>query len=140
MSGRLIETSVWVSLLRSRTPRPLRQRLAYLATGDDALICEPVFFELDASQTHRDWPAGWRILEITPMLTTPATLWKDAAPIGKGLQERGVLVPALDLLIAQIAIHHGATLVTMDRHFLEIRKASPLAVEFVDTASGEPDA
>ena len=111
MSGRLIETTVWVSLLRSRTPRPLRERLADLATADDAVLCEPVLFGLEACQTDQDWPGAWRILEITPMVATPARLWKDAAHLGRELQRQGVLSPALDLLIAQVALHHGATVV-----------------------------
>ena len=62
------------------------------------------------------------------------SLWRDAARLGADCRRGGVVVPVINMLIAQVALHHGATVVTRDRHFLAVQAVAPLAVEFVGPA------
>jgi predicted nucleic acid-binding protein len=54
------------------------------------------------------------------MLATPPLLWSQAAELGQACRQKNITVHSLDLLIATIAIHHGAEVVSFDddfRHF-----------------------
>ena len=57
-----------------------------------------------------------------------------AAQLGQKCLGRGFVPPAMDLLIAQICLDHNVELVTLDQHFAEIARVSPLRVRIPDSA------
>jgi predicted nucleic acid-binding protein len=65
------------------------------------------------------------------MLATPADLWQRAADLGRACRQAGVTAGALDLLIAAVAIHHGAELITFDTDFQKIAVVSSLQVKLL---------
>ena len=65
------------------------------------------------------------------MLPTPAALWSKAAELGQACRKGGVNAGSLDLLIATVAIHHDAELVTFDADFQIIANVSALRVKFL---------
>ena len=113
----LIDTSVWIDHLRPGTPEKIRQVTCEVLNRPDAVVCEPVWFEL-LRQAPRSERAGVekRLLTL-PMLSTPADLWKKATTFGQQCRDAGVNVGVTDLIIATICRHHKAALVTFDRHF-----------------------
>ena len=99
-----------------------------------AMICEPVLFEL-----LRAAPAAARKrieahLGLLPLAPTPHGLWRDAARLGQKCIGRGLLPPAMDLLIAQVCLDHDLELVTFDQHFADIARVSPLRARILDRA------
>ena len=65
---------------------------------------------------------------IRDSLTTPPLLWRDAARLGQQCRDQGINAGSLDLLIASMAIHHEAELITFDRDYVAIARASGLRV------------
>ena len=61
-----------------------------------------------------------------PLLPTPPQLWRDATALGRKCREHGINCGSLDLLIATLAIHHRAELVTFDLGFSQIASVSSL--------------
>ncbi len=53
---------------------------------------------------------------------------KRYALILERLKQQGTLIPTNDLWIAASAMQHGATLVTLDRHFLKVKE---ILIEFL---------
>jgi predicted nucleic acid-binding protein len=49
--------------------------------------------------------------------------------LGQDCRKKGVSPSAIDLLIAQVAIHHDAELITFDKDFQSIATASSLRVK-----------
>jgi predicted nucleic acid-binding protein len=62
------------------------------------------------------------------MLITPAGIWSDAAALGQCCRRHGITAGSLDLLIASVAMHHDAELVTFDADFKQIATVLPLRV------------
>ena len=65
------------------------------------------------------------------MLATPLLLWTQAAELGQACRKKNAAVNSLDLLIASIAIHHNAEVVTFDADFEKIATISTLQVKLL---------
>ncbi len=128
---RVIDTGVWIAATRSKTPKAVRSTMLQQCNHPGVALCEPVIFELRRHCPDADAGRIEPLIEATPVLATPQTLWPDAAALGAALRRKGLLIPAIDLLIAQIALHHGVLVVTLDRHFVDVQKVSPLEVELL---------
>lgn len=62
-------------------------------------------------------------------LSTGSREWAEAARLGYRLRGKGVAVTGGDLLIAAVAISHGATLLHADNDFERIREHGGLRTE-----------
>jgi predicted nucleic acid-binding protein len=62
---------------------------------------------------------------------TPPTLWTQAAELGQACRQKNITVNSLDLLIATIALCHGAEVVTFDDDFPKIATVSKLQVKLL---------
>ena len=90
----------------------------------EAHLAEPVRFELLRSAR----PDETRQLEAQfatlPTLPTPADLWQLAIDLGQACRQIGRTVLILDLLVAAVALHHSAVLVSFDADFETIASVS----------------
>jgi len=122
----LLDTSLWIDFTRSRSPAPLKQFIAPYVLDPEAHLAEPVRFELQRSAR----PEEARLLEAQfdalPCLPTPADLWQQAISLGQACRQIGRSVLSLDLLIAAVALHHNALLVSFDADFEVIASVSAL--------------
>ena len=71
------------------------------------------------------------LFETLPLLATPPLLWTEAAELGQACRQKNITVNSLDLLIAAIALHHGAEVVTFDDDFQKIASVSKLLVKLL---------
>lgn len=55
----------------------------------------------------------------------PADFWERAISLGRTCVDRGFTAGALDLLIATVALHHDAEIVTFDADYSLIAQAEP---------------
>ncbi len=124
--GQVIDTCIWVDHLRTKTPHATRSLADTLLNDADALLCEPVRFEILYGASKQDRPALLKRLDTMPLLPTPAGLWPQAAALGAKLSDAGVRIPPMDLMIAAICIHHGVGLATFDDHFEPLVKVGGL--------------
>jgi predicted nucleic acid-binding protein len=92
---------------------------------------EPVVFELlRGARDDANYQRLAAELDALPMLPVTQERWREAAELGYRLMRRhGMRFPANDLLIACVAMAHGATLVHRDRDFDLIARHAPLTVE-----------
>lgn len=122
----VIETSMWVDFFRPKTPLVVKERIKPWMLRHDIALCEPVVCELLRSAAAAERALIGKHFASIPLLHTPSTLWREATELGQQCYDAGILIGALDLLIAAVCIHHGATLVTFDEHFGAIAKLSQL--------------
>jgi predicted nucleic acid-binding protein len=128
----LIDTSVWVDLVRPATPRPLKEAAAKWIMQKDARLADPVAFELLRYASDAE-ARGFEVHSTTvPMLATPSDIWVKAAELGLACRRQANLVKGLDLLIAAVALHHDVAVVTYDTDYEKIAKASGLKVELLN--------
>ncbi len=127
----LLDTSIWIAFLRTSTSKSLKLRLAPYILDPAACLAEPVVFELLRRSNRRELPTITRHFATYPTLATPPDLWQSTAVLGRHCQSRSISAGSLDLLIAAIAVHHHATLVTFDADFELIATVSPLQVRLL---------
>ena len=125
----LLDTSLWIDFTRTRSPVALKQRIAPYVLDPAAHLAEPVRFEVLRAAR----PAEARLLEAQfdtlPLLATSADLWQQAINLGQACCQIGRTVLSLDLLIAAIALHHNAVLVSFDADFEAIAAVSALRLQ-----------
>ena len=122
----LLDTSLWIDFTRTRSPVALKECIAPYVLDPAAHLAEPVRFEMLRAAR----PQEARLLEAQfdtlPMLPTPADLWQQAINLGQACRQIGRTVLSLDLLIAAVALHHNAKLVSFDADFETIASVSAL--------------
>jgi predicted nucleic acid-binding protein len=127
----LIDTSLWIDFTRSRSPQSLKQFIAPYVLHPDAHLAEPVTFEILRHATAAESRQLTQQFQTLPTLATPADLWTEAAQLGQACRRKGVTALSLDLLIAAIALHHGAEIITFDADFEKIAGISSLQVKLL---------
>jgi predicted nucleic acid-binding protein len=127
----LIDTSLWIDFTRTRSPRFLKQFIAPFILHPDAHLAEPVVFEILRHATAAEAKQLNQQFDTLPMLDTPVDLWKRAAHLGQACRNKKIAAASLDLLIAVIAIHHGAEIVTFDVDFQKMAAVAPLQVKLL---------
>jgi hypothetical protein len=125
----LLDTSLWIDFTRARSPTPLKQFIAPFVLDPEAHLAEPVRFELLRSarpEESRQLEAQFATL---PTLANPADLWHRAIVLGQACRQIGRTVVSLDLLVAAVALHHNAVLVSFDADFEAIAAVSALRLQ-----------
>ena len=127
----LIDTSLWIDFTRARSPKAIKQFIAPFILHPDVHLAEPVAFEMLRHATPAESKQLTQQFQTLPMLSTPADLWMQAAVLGQACRQKNIGVSSLDLLIACIALHHGAEVVTFDSDFQKIAGISRLHVKLL---------
>lgn len=114
----LIDTSVWVRILRGDAEPALTGEVQTLLRDGDAAWCPLVELELWAGV--RDGDERNRLTAFRDVLRSlaiePAT-WAAAIDLADRARRRGITVPPSDLVIFTCATQHRAALLHRDRHF-----------------------
>ncbi len=129
----LVDSSVWLPMLRTRHPvgAKLRARVSQIQASGQAATTEPVMLELlRSARDIADYQQLAAVLGGLTLLPVTPDRWQEAAHLGLTLRrQHGITAASTDLLIAAVAMAHGATLVHRDGDFDLIAKHVPLAVE-----------
>ncbi len=123
-----------VDFFRPKTPPAVKSQIRPWVLRHDIALCEPVVCELLRSAAARERSVIQRHFATIPVLATPSTLWTEATTLGQRCYDAGVMIGALDLLIATVCVHYGARLVTFDEHFARIAKLSRLDASILPRA------
>ncbi len=129
--ARLIETSLWIDFTRAKTPPARKLAIQPWILDPDACLCEPVAFEVLRHATAKERKFIEEQFDTLPLLPTPATLWRDAARIGRKCRDKGFNAGSLDLVIAALAMHHDAELVTLDSDYAGIARIAPFRLRLL---------
>jgi predicted nucleic acid-binding protein len=123
----LVDTSVWVEVLRDRSGR-VRSALEKALDGDEAVLTRFHQLELlQGAKDEREWSLLQEYLDAQVYLEGEPASWIEAARIFFDLRRRGKTVRSpIDCCIAQIAIDHDVLLLHRDRDFETISEVRPL--------------
>ena len=123
----LIDTSVWVNLLRDATGSVARRVAMIVGDGEVALTRFTQMELLQGAADDREWGTLSDYLDGQTYLEAGNDTWRDSARIFYDLRRRGVTVRSpIDCCIAQMAIEHHALLLHADRDFEAIAVIRPL--------------
>ncbi|MBM3861305.1 MAG: PIN domain nuclease [Verrucomicrobia bacterium] len=118
---KLVDTSAWIHSLRPDGDKNVATRVRIALESGEAAWCAMVRLELWNGARGAQEKRVLRDLEATlPNLEMTAEVWQLAIELARKTREKGLTIPATDLLIAACAGHHGADLVHADSHFDQV--------------------
>ena len=115
----LLDTSVWIDALRGKTPR-IVEATEKLLKDDRILICGPILFEIKRGLRPPDRKKILPLLDALIRLSVHETVWDAAGDLDASLHKKGITIPPMDVIIAQVCLHHKVSLFTLDEHFHSI--------------------
>jgi len=119
MASVLLDTSVWIDALRGKTPH-IVEATQELLKDDRILICGPVLFEIKRGLRPPDRKKILPLFDALIRLSVDETVWDAAGDLDASLRKKGVTIPPMDVIIAQVCLHHKVSLFTLDKHFHSI--------------------
>ncbi len=134
----LLDTSIWVLVLRRQPPGQLAQRVQALVEGNAAAVNQIVRLEVLAGcKTPREYSDLDDKLKGLAGLEIGQGTWDRAASLAFDLRRRGTTPSVPDVIIAASAVENDAVLVHADSDFGLIAANSDLRVEsFAPSQSG----
>ncbi len=128
----LVDTSVWSLALRRDSP-PDCEEVSRLKTalnqGESVFTTGLVLQEL--LQGFRGPKARRRIIEsfaTLPLIVPERRDHIDAADLRVKLRQKGIQAGTIDVLLAQLCLRHGLSLLSADRDFIHMAKHIPLSL------------
>lgn len=115
----LLDTSVWVDALRGNTP-DIVDAVKRLLNDDSVVTCGPVLFEIKRSIHPQERKKIMSLFDALTRLPTSEAVWDAAGDLDALLRKRGITIPPMDTIIAQISLHHKVPLFTLDKHFRSV--------------------
>ena len=137
----LIDTSVWVHVLRDGTGRTADRVRSLVGDEDVALTRFSQLELLQGAANEREWVTLATYLEGQDYLEVQTDTWRDAARIYYELRRQGRTIRStIDCCVAQLALDHKALLIHDDRDFEAIAQVRPLETERIVSTptSGSP--
>ena len=55
-------------------------------------------------------------------LSVDETIWDDGGDLDAALRKKGITIPPMDVIIAQVCLHHKVFLFTLDEHFRSVTR------------------
>lgn len=121
----LVDSSVWIDLLRGRATPPVAA-LRHLLVGDEAALAPVIYQEiLQGAATLQRFAKLCRYFSSMPFLLPvhPIETYAKAAELYVACRNRGFTPRSPhDCLVVRIAVEHGASLLHDDRDFEGLRQ------------------
>lgn len=123
----LVDSSVWIEYYRPAGPSGLRVAVQDALERDRVVTAGVIAVEvLQGARTDADYALLERDFAALPWLELTAAAARQAARLGFDLRRRGLAVPAVDLVIAALALVHECELWHLDAHFERVQTVAPL--------------
>jgi predicted nucleic acid-binding protein len=128
----LVDTSVWSSALRRDTPAASREvkRLKTALNGEDAIFTTGLILQ-ELLQGFSGPKSRTKILETfasLPLIIPDREDHIDAAALKIRLRQKGVQAGTIDVLLAQLCIRHGLSMLSSDTDFTHMARFVPLGL------------
>ena len=115
----LLDTSVWIDALQGRTPHIVKMTQELL-NEDRILTCGPVIFEIKRGLRPPERKKILPLFDALIPLSVDETIWDAGGDLDASLRKKGITIPPMDVIIAQVCLHHKVFLFTLDEHFRSV--------------------
>jgi len=115
----LLDTSVWIDALQGRTPHIVKMTQELL-NEDRILTCGPVIFEIKRGLRPPERKKILPLFDALIRLSVDETIWDAGGDLDASLRKKGITIPPMDVIIAQVCLHHKVFLFTLDEHFRSV--------------------
>ena len=112
----LVDTGVWINFLRKNSEGG--GALDGLIRTGRVVAAGIIILELvQGARSDKDKARIAGLLSALDYVEMSQDLWESAGTLSRSLKETGLNLPLSDVLLAAIALKHGLSLFTLDRHF-----------------------
>ncbi len=115
----LLDTSVWIDAFQGKTP-DIVAVVQGLLNDDRILTCGPVIFEIKRGLRPPERKKILSLFSALIRLSVDETVWDAAGDLDALLCKKGITIPPMDVIIAQVCLHHKVFLFTLDEHFRSV--------------------
>ena len=115
----LLDTSVWIDAFQGKTP-DIVAVVQGLLNDDRILTCGPVIFEIKRGLRPPERKKILPLFNALIRLSVDETVWDAAGDLDASLRKKGITIPPMDVIIAQVCLHHKVFLFTLDEHFRSV--------------------
>jgi predicted nucleic acid-binding protein len=115
----LIDTSVWIDALRGKTSKIVAKTQGLL-NDDRVLTCGPVIFEIKRGIRPKERKKILPLFDALIRLSFDEAVWDLAGDLDALLRRKGITIPPMDIIIAQICLYHKVSIFTLDQHFQSV--------------------
>ena len=112
----LLDTSVWIDALRGKTHGIVAVTQGLLS-DDRVLTCGPVIFEIKRGLRPPEKKKVLPLFDALIRLSFDEIVWDAAGDLDASLRKKGITIPPMDVIIAQVCLYHKVFLFTLDEHF-----------------------
>lgn len=120
-NGVLPDTCAWIEYFKPGAS-PLKLSLERLLLNDNVFICGPILYELTQGfRSDKERAVVTDALRSLEYIEMSEDLWLNAGELSSKLRKSGKTIPFSDILIASIAIDKNLAILTIDKHFEEIK-------------------
>jgi predicted nucleic acid-binding protein len=113
----LPDTCAWIDFFKG-SATPLAQALERELLQGEVATCGVILCELvQGIRSTREEQLVLNALQAVRHLEMTAELWIRAGRLSARLRKNGHTLPLSDLIIATLALEHGLSVLTVDRHF-----------------------
>src|SRR5438105_14042531 len=114
MMARLLDSGLWVALLRRGASESLKTVAGKWIEDEESVLAEPIVFELLRFASEAEIKGFREASEGMAVLESPGEIWQQGWELGQACKRKGFLIEGIDLLIAAVALHHGSEIVQFD--------------------------
>ena len=100
----LLDTSVWVDAFQGKTP-DIVAVVQGLLNDDRILTCGPVIFEIKRGLRPPERKKILPLFNALICLSVDETVWDAAGDLDASLRKKGITIPPMDVIIAQVCLH-----------------------------------
>jgi len=115
----LLDTSVWIDAFQGKTP-DIVAVVQELLNDDRILTCGPVIFEIKRGLRPPERKKILPLFNALIRLSVDETVWDAAGDLDASLRKKGITIPPMDVIIAQVCLNHKVFLFTLDEHFRSV--------------------
>ena len=115
----LLDTSVWIDAFQGKTP-DIVEIVQGLLNDDRILTCGPVIFEIKRGLRPPERKKILPLFSALIRLPVDETDWDAAGDLDASLRKKGITIPPMDVIIAQVCLHNRIFLFTLDEHFRSV--------------------
>ena len=128
----LVDTSVWSSALRRdslQDSREIRILRAALEGGESVFTAGLILQELlQGFSAPKSRDKIIKTFAALPFIIPERKDHTDAAALKILLRQKGVQAGTIDVLLAQLCLRHGLSILTLDRDFAHMARLVPLSL------------
>jgi len=127
----LVDTSVWIDVLRDRKGRIVRTFRKRVGEEACVLTRYTQLELLQGARNEKEWNSLDEYLADQYYLEASEGTWRNAARLYFDLRRRGITVNSpIDCCIACLAMEYGALLLHRDQDFSRVARRVPLEQEY----------